>query len=988
MAHERAPESRDPDVLYDLYVSACLSGAAESPAEFCARHGAEDRDLRGKLQALYELVARPAAPGRDLPAEGDLPRERVGEFRLLRRLDRGGMGLVFLAEQTSLGRIVALKLMRPEYRDSPSAVERFRREARAAAKLQHDHIVRVLGFGEDRSDLFLAMEFVPGRSLEALVQEERVAGRPIRPARAAAWGRDLARALHYAHEQGIVHRDVKPSNVLIAADDRPMLLDFGIARDLTLDAPTLTAAFAGTPHYAAPEQLLGGPGVDRRADVYGLGATLYECLTGRPPHPAETLTELVRAVSAVDPEPPRRLVREIPRDLEVITLKALERDPARRYPSAAAMAKDLEALLEFRPIAARPAGLLARARKACRRRPVTAAVALTALLALVAGGIFLLTEQAAESARVRREAKGMVAHARALLEGYRASREENERLEAEVMVLSRSGKYQTPEEDRLLEEKEDLVVSRRLEREASFYEILELTQQAQRLDPLVAGAEEVRAELYLERWHDARAARDPAAERFYRELVGRLRAHLPADKDLFRHAALIVASDPPGAEAHLFRLLEQAEVVPGGDHRVVPVPVGEPRPPVAPGTWALRVVRGAGSLRAGDLVVSLMGHPIRGSLFAASDAGTFLVRALAGRPAGDLYDFETAPADAEALLVSADGIEMNAATRDLRALSPQALAERGGVEAEIFRDGALARVTLPEGLEVRATAAPALCSRASRLGATPVPERPIEPGRYLLVLRAEGFEERRIAFPASPRAPLHLFLRLAPEGSTPVGFVDVPYDGTSGRSFKIMEREVISAEYLEFVNDPDVAARAARLVPRSPANYLQGGYWPRGADDRFSLGEWGSDWPVLGITFEDAMDYAAWRSRRDGRRYSLPTFREWSMACDGGAGLKYVFGDRFRAKWVKCCFSRPRANPEPILRFPIDESPAGVFDLCGSAREWIDDWYDEGRGLRRLGGGSWGTGDPEGLTIYGLGSRPEVFNGENGFRLVLDGGER
>ena len=304
----------------DAYLDACLEGRAEEPEAFLARHADLDEEARGLVRAMFR-----AAPARR--ASG-LPFERIGEFRLVRALGEGGMGSVYLARQESLDRDVALKLIRPELRTSATVGERFRREGAAVGRLRHPHIVAVHAMGEHEGVPFIAMEYVPGRNLDEVLAEASGRGEPLPLDRVLEWTARVADALAHAHGAGVVHRDVKPSNIRVTPEGRPLLLYFGLARAVDVDG-SLTASFTGSPLYAAPEQLTGAP-LDARADVYGLGVTLYQCLTGRVPFPGRTFEDTLRRVLTDDPVPPRRIDPSLSRDLETVVLKAIARDPDAR----------------------------------------------------------------------------------------------------------------------------------------------------------------------------------------------------------------------------------------------------------------------------------------------------------------------------------------------------------------------------------------------------------------------------------------------------------------------------------------------------------------------------------------------------------------------------------------------------------------------------------------------------------------------------------
>src|SRR5262249_12431053 len=259
--------------------------------------------------------------------------QRFGDFELLQEIARGGMGVVYRARQMTLNRIVALKMILSGRLATDEDITRFRTEAEAAARLQHPHIVAVHDVGAIDGQHYFSMDFIEGISLAQKLQNGPLPGRT-----AARYVRLIARAIHHAHKQGILHRDLKPSNILIDAEGEPHITDFGLAKRLGGDSgQTRTGVVLGTPSYMAPEQAAGksqqlGP----PCDIYGLGAVLYELITGRPPFRAETPLDTVMQVMDRDPPPPRLLNSNIDHDLETICLKCLEKDPRRRYPTAEA----------------------------------------------------------------------------------------------------------------------------------------------------------------------------------------------------------------------------------------------------------------------------------------------------------------------------------------------------------------------------------------------------------------------------------------------------------------------------------------------------------------------------------------------------------------------------------------------------------------------------------------------------------------------------
>jgi serine/threonine protein kinase/tetratricopeptide (TPR) repeat protein len=385
--------------------------------DLCRQYPQFSERIRRRVDSLRKL-------GLVGPGSADSPSipERLGDFRLLRSLGGGGMGVVYEAEQVSLGRTVALKLIRPENLFFEVSRERFRREVDAIARLQHPGIVPIYTVGEEQGIPYFAMERVRGKTLgevlESIVPRQpwRLRGSDLLHAIASTdttaetghhaffsgdWAnvciriaREVAAALAHAHERGVLHRDVKPSNIMITPGGRVLLMDFGLAIAEGASRLTRTGARIGSLPYSPPERLAGdGRAPDARSDIYSLGVTLYELLTLQLPYYGEGADETIRRIVEGEPTPPLQLHRNLSADAATVCLKAMEVDPGHRYYSAAALERDLASLLEGRPIAARPPGAARRVYKWVQRHPASTVASVLGSVILVGGPLGYAYEQ-------------------------------------------------------------------------------------------------------------------------------------------------------------------------------------------------------------------------------------------------------------------------------------------------------------------------------------------------------------------------------------------------------------------------------------------------------------------------------------------------------------------------------------------------------------------------------------------------------------------
>lgn len=459
--------------VYNEYCDAWLEGQNPDIEDYCNKYPSIEKELRFRIErfkTLYDCFEEDSRSGSATPSpalkdEEPVKGKTLGEFNLIREIGRGGMGVVYEARQVSLARPVALKVLPAHLTLRKETVARFRQEASTVAKLKHPGIVEIYMVGEDDGNHFFAMEFVEGAPLDKVIEGVRSSSSSPKAAHLLGlvvengkqrledddafneeaalsefWNKNhieaicriviqVADALAFAHNAGVIHRDVKPSNILLMSDGAIKLADFGLAREEGVPSLTLTGELSGTPHYIAPEQAANRrKPIDHRADIYSLGVTLYELLVLARPFEGRTSQEILGKIVSKEPTALRAQNVLVPRDLETICLTAMEKDPARRYQSAHAFREDLENFVEFKPINAQPVSLATRAYRLVRRNPAYSLLFGLLFLLIVVGPLIFGMQQKIANIQINE----------ALKEKEQALHVASEERDAKVVALERA----------------------------------------------------------------------------------------------------------------------------------------------------------------------------------------------------------------------------------------------------------------------------------------------------------------------------------------------------------------------------------------------------------------------------------------------------------------------------------------------------------------------------------------------------------------------
>ncbi len=951
------------------------------PEDLVERYPEHQEALRRRLARLHAFDAE----------HEEIAPVHVPGYIVDRLLGQGGMGQVWNARRQSDGAVVAIKTLHRSAA-GPNMVKRFRREGEALARLDHPHIVRVEDVGETEHFSYIVMEKLSGRDLGVVVTEEHPEVFQV-----VAWAASLADALVDAHEIGIVHRDVKPSNILVTDEGRAVLIDFGLTRGVEKSSLSMTGQFIGSPHYAAPEQIRGQDGdVGPLSDVYSLGASLYEALTGRPPFDASTIQDLFRRILVDEPTDVERLNPRVPRNLALVIRRAMEKKPAHRYPDAAAFRDDLQAVLEGRDVVAGPPGWRRRTLRWGRRHPAASA-ALLAVLVLVVG-VAVRDEVRRRDAAARRAvaASKLIADARARLATFERDAEELPNTIIEFEKVRRQF-FASPPDAALRDRFEALksrVESAETELELVSLEILETLRAAEELDGRVEGADALRARLFFQRWRLAAGRSDDRMMAFFARRVldldgpdgrwGRaVRPRIPISVNI----------DPPGARVDAFVHRNLRDVADTKDSRIIALPFRGLPEGVKPGALALRVMRPEKGIMPEDLVVALEGAPLEGAVFVLDSTKPGIARGarlleIDGAPVPEVGVAEDLLAEPgpHSCLVMEEGRRstFELSVGEVVLGNAREFLAAGGGSVTLWRDGRLLSRHLPPGAVLRPSRSPLLHGPQSFLGTAPLENVAVPGDAVVLLIRADGYLPMRILLDARNLPDRLPDVRLDPSDAWPDAFVSL--FTTDYRRLRIMDREVTVGEYMEFLRADDAVAGlplSARL-PQPGAEWLAAdGTARRPPGVR-------PDLPIVQVTWKQATAYAAWRTRRARERgqpwrFTLPSSRDWQTATGWVLPRwRYPWGRDFRPTFCKSCFARQKPRIEPVLRFPIDETARGLLDTAGGVAEFASSWFWEERLQRAVHGGSWAHAEPQGFesrSTFGLGENES--HGFVGFRLVL-----
>ncbi len=1049
---------------------------------------AEIAPARAALDATLQADA--TAPGEAPEAAPKTEGRTFGDFEIIAELGRGGMGIVYLARQLSLERLVALKVLPFALRTDHVAVARFKQEIRALARCDHPNVVKVLSSGQAEGTYYYAMEYIDGTDIASIIhrlkefassgtrvlREGHFKAAAITPARPVAKDhsdglphadkvapvpisldrgreinfslaslmRDAARGVQHIHDHGIIHRDIKPQNIMVTRETlQPVVMDLGLAKitgtsaSLTVDKGTIV----GTLRYMAPEQLQRNLlEVDARADVYALGAVLYELVCGRCLFDGDTEERLSRQILFEKPRSPRAVNARVPTDLATVIEKATRKDPRERYASAAELSDDLDRFATGKAIAARPPSLAYFTRLFVRRHAAALAAGVTAIV------LFLAVFMGLRWHRIETEFSSALRGGTYAWERYHSLEDETVRVRREWSAAELKHETWEPVWERRDEiEAWHRVVDTQNRVENAYNDALLLFHRARTVEGLssakVLQAQEAIAVAYWERWQEAERQGTVAyGPDFFRGLLDALQVEIFREQ-LSGGGTIELATDPPGADVYLFRYSSVEE-------RLVPLPFAPSRLPNGDLSRQEDKAVAQGFVSQPYLEIERILNPSPGGV-----AGPFKerdrllrVRGQDVRTCGDLAaTLKETAADAEVdIAVMREGTTVNLRWVPFPAgLYPARPDHMDKVELAPGRF-----IDAPFQFGFAFAAYPLQFADACRIGMTQPGaflRLSLPRGSYLVVFRKAGHSDTRYPIAMPFHRDAEETVRLPQLADVPKGFVyipagrftfggdhlasqSLPFGEERVREFAMSRFEVTISEYLEFLNDPalrehidsatgvgpahadwqplrerrivaprkeDGATDTLRLIPfisRSPGKEWlfsfdkAAGTWQIAESYRDGYGS--AQFPLFGASMLMAYEYAHWLTKKCGGiwRFRLPTDMEWERAARGADRRIFVWGDY--AVWSFCncpAGTRERAVLKPQEWYPIDESVFGVRNLAGAVCEpTAERTTGRYRYIAQRGGNWYTTENQYFRTANRNGILPEEQSIEMGIRLVAE----
>ena len=1011
---DRRPQ-QSPEEVFDDFVRRRECGESISLDEFCAAHPHLENALRG----LASLRERPPETSdiseAELEISGALPAldldltcgERVGDYEIGAVLGRGGFGVVYRAHDRQLGRDVAFKVLKAGM-DSAEILTRFEVERQTLALMNHVAIAKVYGAGATvRGRSYFVMEHVDGVPITTYATSHRLALRPM-----LQLFLQVVDGVQHAHQRGVLHRDLKPSNILVTESDeglaQPKVIDFGLAKAFGTDLAhsmlrTEDGVIVGTPEYMSPEQAtLTGHDVDVRTDVYSLGALLYELLTGVLPIPSETLRSappyrIPELIATLEPRRPSAVLGSAPdrgvvdalerrdrvrEELDWIVMRAVEKDRAQRYDSAAALSDDLRRFLAEEPVLARPPSAFYKVRKFVRRRRRLVAAAAGIVVLLCSFVAFSWWQERARFHGLLRDGEKQLARYRALTMAYGTARSNWRAKQHRIEVVDKE--RWAPLWDR----QDELAAWRAVEKigvdlALTYEQVASPFYGALRLAP---------------KGLDVDAEISETLSTFARVMEARLQREMP---NLFRHPALApsdfgpravtITASAPGFDVFCFRYEEHDGVLFPFPMDLATGKVVLETPVFVERVWPeLASKEFPPPFQAGDRILEVAAKSIeswqelaRSLRDVAVDRSVLVTFSRGSTKKNERW----VPFARDSLL-----------ERRRRELVAQQKTVPAGPDP-----GRMTNSFLQSGVTFQAY--PLQYRSENYLGTTEQAlETSLDGGSYLLVFRRA---ERVIRLPLDvspatgrlsvaveipePSVLPHGFVYIPSgsitPGSDPIAYAPLESEATEVAGYWIARHELSLDEWQEFLNDVEVSERGP--IPENglwnKVRLFPSGSWSKRAGKWTFRKDHLGQWPAFGISYRAAILYTQWRTERDPIwRYRLPTAHEWERAARGADGRLFAWGDYF--VWSSSLSGYGLiGRPQTVGTHPYDESPFGLRDVTGSVCEHTEDWSMPGTDFVAYRGGSFRIKDAFYFRLAGRNAQPaSLVENSLGLRLVAE----